>query len=246
MFSPITRAVPFFVCVIPDILITFYSAFNFHKEPLQITNTMNNTLTTSAPIDDDHPLIPYSTFWQNHGSSYPFSSIYRTRQVMRIRWAIVSDSANIFNNDAYSLDLAILPYNSPYRDYINSKVYSRRGIPVPSELQDIVEFFVYSSEVPPECTRLFLNALLRTIRSRYHTLPEKVLHVKRYALYYVIPPMLMNVCSYEHVFHNRQDSRISHWWAYLVANPIPAKIPFRDIISPFLASAAPFFSNTST
>ena len=206
---------------------------------------MNDSRETPGSPHDHQSLLPYGTFWEKHGSSYPFSSIYRTRHVMRIRWAIVSDAAVIFGNHTSPSDLAILPYNSPYRSFINSKIYSSKGFPVPSELQDIVEFFVYFSEVPPECTRLFLAALWRTIRNRYYTIPEKVLHVKRYALYYVIPPLLMNCCSYEDLFKRTGDCRLERWWSYLISNPLPKTTHFGDLVSPSIANAVPIFSNHS-
>ena len=206
---------------------------------------MTDGRSAFTAVDDDQGLIPYSTFWKEHGSSYPFSSIYRTRHVMRIRWAIVADSAVIFDNHTSPSDLAILPYNSPYRDFINSKIYSSKGFPVPSELQDIVEFFVYFSEVPPECTRLFLTALWRTIRNRYYTIPEKVLHVKRYALYYVIPPLLLNYCSYQDLYDRGEDTRITNWWRYLLSNPLPKTTNFQDLVSPSIVNAVPIFRNQS-
>ena len=200
---------------------------------------------TPAATQDQPSLIPYATFWEKHGTSYPFSSIYRTRHVMRIRWAVVTDSSVIFNNNTPSQDLTILPYNSPYRSLIDSKIYSLRGFPVPSELQDIVEFFVYFSEVRPECRRLFLAALWRTIRSRYYTIPEKVIHVKRYALYYLIPPLLMNYCSYEDLYETSGDSRLARWWRYLLLTPLPGRKRFQDLVSPSIANAIPIFGNQS-
>ena len=228
-------------------IIIIFPPFQFsNKYKVVIIITMDDIRATPASANDPQSVIlPYATFWNKHGSSYPFSSIYRTRHVMRIRWAIVADSAVIFTNQPSPIDFAILPYNSPLRSFINSKIYSCKGFPVPSELQDIVEFFVYFAEVPPECTRLFLAALWRTIRSHYYTIPEKILHVKRYALYYIIPPLLLNFCSYEDLYESRQDTRLARWWAYLLSNPLPSTSCFKDLVSPSITNAIPIFGNES-
>ena len=95
----------------------------------------NNDHTTDDPL-----WIPYTTFWNEHGSVYPFTSIYHNCGVIGICWAIVSDTTVILEND------------------------------------------------------------------------EKILHVKRYALYYVIPPLIMNFCSYQDIYHNSDESRLANWW----------------------------------
>ena len=103
---PVTRLKFFIFSPIPDLyVVPFGKSFHSHKiwnpdvvlhdSVLVIANTMTDTIAPSIAtsiMDDDHPLIPYTIFWERNGCCYPFSSIYCTRHVMRICWAVVSNS----------------------------------------------------------------------------------------------------------------------------------------------------------
>ena len=61
---------------------------------------------------------------------------------MRIKWAIVFNVYQYDPKQPYYRDLEIYPYVKGNRKFVDQRIYSHNGLPIPPELQDIIEVFL--------------------------------------------------------------------------------------------------------
>ncbi len=182
-----------------------------------------------------------SDFWSLKQHDYPFSSIFRTRNTMRIKWAVVSNSDGNFPQ-RFLDDLIVLPYNSPFRDHINHHIYSSSGVPIPSELQDIIDYFMYPDHYfSPWCLQAFLHSLCYNLSNTNYTIPEKVIFFRKKALFYFVPPILFPNRNYTSLYLT--PSRKRHLWKiHLHTCTLPLHSTFEQCVQFLLPQARQIYT----
>lgn len=201
----------------------------------------STTASVSSFIVNDDPLATIEVedqhhFWQVNHKKYPFSSIYRTRNSMRIKWAIVF---NVYRYDPvhpYLRDLEIYPYVKGNRKFVDQRIYSHNGLPIPPELEDIIEYFYNSRSIPLNSVRNFLSVITKKITSTGYTIPERVVFAKKKALFYIVPLLHYTQLCYDD-FYLGDPERPRTWWTYLSNNQLPQHSTFSECVDSCLLLA---------
>ena len=209
-----------------------------------VAKTMESLTSTPFPLEEDpwnqHPQEEYSVFWNTNQTKFPFASIYRTRTTMRIKWAVVSKPFDImgFRQSSWY----ILPYNSRHRDFINKRIYSYHGVPVPGELEEIIEYFLNNCrQIPPMCEERFLYCFREHVIRKGCSTYEAAIKTKKFALQYIIPPLVWtDIHCYD--LYDNPSNILQPWFDFLWERNLPPHTSFSacvDLCRPFATQILP-------
>ena len=184
------------------------------------------------PLNEDpwkqQPQQEYCEFWDTNEMKYPFTSIYRTRNTMRIKWCVVSKPFEIMGHPQSSW--YILPYNSRHRDFINERIYSYHGVPVPMELEEVFEYFLtYCRQIPPMCEGRFLYCFREHVIRMGCSQSEAEIKTKKFALQYIVPPLVWpDIHCYD--LYDNLGNVLQPWFDYLWEHDLPSHTTFSNCV----------------